>query len=81
MEYIGYAAGILTVVALLPQVVRAWRTRQTNDLSLATFSLLVLAALLWVTYGVIRTDWPVVATNAGVAVLNGALIVAKRRHG
>jgi MtN3 and saliva related transmembrane protein len=79
--YIGYVAGGLTVVSYLPQVVRAWRTKQTHDLSLGTFVMLVVAGALWLAYGIVRTDWPVIATNTGLVVLNVALLVAKLKHG
>jgi MtN3 and saliva related transmembrane protein len=78
-DHLGYVAGLITVGAFLPQVVRAWRTRQTRDLSLSTFALLVTAGSLWVVYGAIARDWPVVATNAGMVTLNLALAAAKLR--
>ena len=78
--YLGYFAGTITVVSFLPQVVRAWRTRQTRDLSMGMFALLVISGALWMLYGAINRDWPVVATNAGMVALNGALVVAKLRY-
>ena len=78
--YLGYFAGTITVLSFLPQVLRAWRTRQTRDLSMGMFALLVTAGSLWMVYGAINRDWPVVATNAGMVALNGALVVAKLRY-
>ena len=78
--YLGYFAGTITVLSFLPQVVRAWRTRQTRDLSMGMFALLVTSGLLWMLYGALTRDWPVVATNAGMVTLNGALVVAKLRY-
>jgi MtN3 and saliva related transmembrane protein len=78
--YLGYFAGTITVLSFLPQVLRAWRTRQTRDLSLGMFALLVASGLLWMLYGALTRDWPVVATNAGMVTLNGALVVAKLRY-
>ena len=75
--YVGYLAGALTVVSLIPQVLRAWRTKQTKDLSIRTFLLLITAGVLWVTYGILASDWPVIATNAGMVMLNGAILGAK----
>jgi MtN3 and saliva related transmembrane protein len=80
-QYLGYFAGLLTVGAFLPQVVRAWRTRQTRDLSLATFALLITTGSLWMIYGVVTKDWPVIAANGGMVTLNVALAVAKLRYG
>ena len=48
---LGYVAGAITVASFLPQVVRAWRTRQTRDLSLASLALLITAGSMWVVYG------------------------------
>lgn len=80
IQYLGYFAGLLTVGAFLPQVIRTWRTRQTRDLSLGMFALLVTASLLWMFYGIVIRDWPVVLTNAGMMALNGSLAVAKLRY-
>jgi MtN3 and saliva related transmembrane protein len=76
---LGLVAGLISVGAFLPQVVRAWRTRQTRDLSLSGISLLIVACSLWIIYGAISRDWPVVATNGGMAALNMALFAAKLR--
>ena len=78
---LGYAAGAITVASFLPQVVRAWRTRQTRDLSLASLALLITAGALWVLYGALSRDWPVVITNAGMVTLLALLAGAKARFG
>ena len=80
IPYLGYFAGILTVGSFLPQVIRVWRTRQTRDLSLSMFALLSTASSLWIVYGAITKDWPVVLTNFGMVALNGAIATAKVRY-
>jgi MtN3 and saliva related transmembrane protein len=80
IHYLGYFAGSLTVLSFLPQVIRTWRTRQTRDLSLGMFALLVTASTLWILYGAIIGSWPVIVTNIGMVVLNGALATAKLRY-
>ena len=79
--YIGYAAGALTVVSYMPQAVRAWRTKQTHDLSLWMFILLLGAGALWLTYGFMRMDWPVIATNVSLVLLNLSILIAKLKNG
>jgi len=78
--YLGYVAGVLTVSSFLPQVVRSWRTRQTRDLSLGMFALLTTASALWMTYGIVTMDIPIIITNALMVALNGAIAVAKIRY-
>ena len=80
IHYLGYFAGTLTVFSFLPQVIRTWQTQQTRDLSLGMFTLLTTASTLWIVYGAVTGDWPVVLTNAGMVALNGTLAVAKVRY-
>lgn len=80
IHYLGYFAGSLTVLSFLPQVIRTWKTKQARDLSLGMFALLVTASSLWILYGVIIESWPVIVTNVGMVVLNGALATAKLRY-
>ena len=78
--YLGYVAGVLTVLSFVPQVHRAWRTRATRDLSVGMFALLITSGVLWISYGVLRTDWPVVVTNGGMVTLTSAILAAKLRY-
>ena len=80
IEYLGYSAGVLTVGSFLPQVVRTWRTRKAGDLSLGMFALFATASSLWIVYGIITSDWPVILTNTGMVAMNGALALAKLRY-
>jgi MtN3 and saliva related transmembrane protein len=72
--YLGYLAGFLTVASFVPQVVRTWRTKQTEALSVGTFALIITAGVAWITYGVIKRDNPVILTNVGMVALNGAIL-------
>lgn len=79
LTQLGYVAGTITVASFVPQVVRAWRTRQTRDLSLSSLALLITAGSLWIVYGAMSRDWPVVATNTGMVALLATLAAAKIR--
>ena len=79
--YLGYLAGFLTVASFVPQVLRTWRTKQTDALSRGTFALIITAGVAWITYGVLQRDTPVIATNVGMVVLNCAILTAKLRYG
>jgi MtN3 and saliva related transmembrane protein len=81
LNQLGAIAGAVTVGSFLPQVVRAWRTRRTHDLSLSSSALLITAGSLWMIYGALSADWPVVVTNGGMVALNVMLAAAKVRFG
>lgn len=68
VELIGYLAGFLTVVGFVPQVIKSWRTRRTEDLSLSTGVLLSVSAITWTIYGVLLASAPMMITNVVVLI-------------
>jgi MtN3 and saliva related transmembrane protein len=78
---LGLAAAALTTAANVPQVWKAWRTRETKDLSLAMTLILAAGLALWVGYGVLQADAVIVIANATAMTLALALTALKLRHG
>ena len=68
-ELLGYAAGVLTTFAVVPQISKAWKTRCADDISVFTVLMLIGGLSLWTTYGALTGAWPIVVTNGiGVAL-------------
>lgn len=61
---IGLAAGFLTSIAVLPQVVRTWRTKHARDISIWQPLILIIGMLLWLIYGMMLNDLPLIAANS-----------------
>jgi MtN3 and saliva related transmembrane protein len=78
---IGLAAAFCTTIAFLPQVIKTWRTRSTGDLSLAMFLVFTSGIFLWLVYGLIIGDVPLIAANGITLVLSGTILYFKLRHG
>ncbi len=62
-QVIGLAAATLTTFSFVPQVVKIWRTRQAEDISLPAFSIFATGVFLWLVYGVLRNDLPLILAN------------------
>ncbi len=62
--FIGIAGGIVSSVTFLPQVLKIWKTRSAKDLSMMTLFFLTLNVSLWLTYGIILGDYPLIVTNS-----------------
>ena len=78
-DVIGSAAGTLTTVAFVPQVVRAWKTGSVEDLSLWMLLAFTTGVGLWVVYGVVTDAVPLIITNGLTFVLAMTLLVLKLR--
>ena len=66
---LGLVAGTLTTFAFVPQAIKTWKTKSAGDLSIGTMSLICSGVLLWLIYGLLIGDVPVIAANAVTLVL------------
>ena len=78
---LGLTAAACTTLAFVPQVLKTWRTRSTKDISLGTFLVLVTGIVLWLVYGLIQRDLPLVVANAATLVMVATILVFKLRYG
>jgi MtN3 and saliva related transmembrane protein len=80
-RFIGLAAATLTTLSFLPQVYRSLRTRDTRSISLGMYALFTLGIALWLTYGLLIHDLPVMFANSVTLVLALVVLALKLRYG
>lgn len=79
-QIIGIMAGICTSVSLLPQLIKIIKEKKVEDLSPFMLLILFTGLSLWVYYGVLREDWPIIITNSFSVLINGIMIVLLFRY-
>lgn len=79
-KILGLLAGTLTTIAFIPQVVKTYQSRSAKDLSLVMFLIFFTGTGLWLTYGLLRNDVPVIAANSVTMVLAALMLVLKFRY-
>lgn len=62
--WIGSMAAVLTTISFVPQVIHSYRTRDLSGVSLSMYSIFTLGVGLWLLYGVIKQDWPLILANS-----------------
>ena len=77
IEAIGIAAGLLTTLAYVPQVLKVWRSRSARDISLSMFLLMNLGIALWLAYGLLIGSPGLILANGATLFLTAAVLVAK----
>jgi MtN3 and saliva related transmembrane protein len=80
IAFVGYIAGALTTVSFVPQVARAWKLRETRDLSLAMLLLFASGILLWTFYGIWTGSMPIILANVVTFILILVLLGMKVRY-
>lgn len=80
VTWIGYAAGTLTTIAFLPQMLHVWQTKRADDLHIMTLLSFTVGVVLWLTYGIATHQRPVIVANAVTLALQAAILFMKLRY-
>ncbi|MCY7316565.1 MAG: SemiSWEET transporter [Rubrivivax sp.] len=79
-DWVGYAAAVLTTGSFVPQALLTLRTRDVSGISRDMYSAFTAGVALWLAYGVLTAQWPIVVANAvtlGLAVTILAILAIK----
>ena len=71
---VGYLAAICSMTSFTPQAWKIIRTRDTGSISAPMYALTVLGFALWLAFGLLKAEWPIIITN-GVCLILSAFIL------
>jgi uncharacterized protein with PQ loop repeat len=74
LDYVMYFVAVAAPLALLPQVLQLFETRDVSSLSLPTWTLLCCINLVWTLYGLVHKEVPITIANGLMAILNGTVV-------
>ena len=77
---LGLVAGTLTSIAAIPQLVKTLRTRHARDISIWQPLLLAIGVALWLIYGILIHDLPLILANIIPLACNVVLAILKLRY-
>jgi MtN3 and saliva related transmembrane protein len=81
IQVIGIVAGILTSVSLVPQLIKIIRKKKANDVALFMPIILLCGQILWIVYGVMKKDIPIIATNVFSVLVNITVLILRIIYG
>lgn len=70
VDILGLFAGTCVTISVIPQILKVWRTKKVKQISLKTFSILTFGIFVWIVYGVLKEDLPIIITNSVSFCLN-----------
>lgn len=74
-QIIGLFAAVFTTLANIPQTYIIIRDKSTNHISATTYLILFLGTGLWVAYGIIKLDWPIIIANSISTLISLIILV------
>ncbi len=78
-QILGFIAGIFTGISLLPQLIKIIKEKKTEAISTWMLLILMGGLALWISYGVLINNLPIIITNAFSLLINIAIIFFRYR--
>lgn len=76
-DWLGTIAATLTTGSFLPQAWLTFRTRDVHGISLGMYASFTIGVALWLAYGVLLGQWPIIVANAVTLVLAASILGMK----
>lgn len=80
VQLLGLAAGAITTSAFIPQIIKIVQTRSAKDISIGMFILFSTGVSMWLVYGLMVRDIPVICANAVALMFNLVTIALKLKY-
>ncbi len=77
LDVLGYCAATLTTASFVPQAALTMRTRDVSGISLAMYSAFTVGVGLWLAYGIVLGEWPIILANAVTLALATTILGIK----
>tara|TARA_Y100000589_G_scaffold324126_1_gene359770 strand:- start:78 stop:344 length:267 start_codon:yes stop_codon:yes gene_type:complete len=77
VEFFGYFAALLTTLAFLPQLIKTFKTKKAEDVSLITLIMFITGVLSWIIYGFKISSIPILTANIITFILNLLILIFK----
>lgn len=75
VNILGIIAGILTSISMVPQLVKVLREKNVEDISWIMLLVLISGLSLWVWYGILKDELPIILSNAFAVLMNISLLI------
>ena len=81
IEKIIYAVALFGPIITIPQVIKIWKNRDASDISIITWSGYFLFALIWISYGSLHKETPIVLRYALYCILYFLIVLGAILYG
>ena len=82
VEILGYAAGAVTSLTFIPQVVKTWKQKSASDISLLMFVIAAVNEVMWIGYGALLNpfNWVIILTNSILLLMSLTMVYFKFKY-
>ncbi|MBF0240225.1 MAG: hypothetical protein HQM12_21180 [SAR324 cluster bacterium] len=82
--WVGIVCTLMAIISCIFQGVKLWLNRKTSDfsdLSYWAYGIGLIEVLIWMWYGVLKDDWPLILSNLFFTVYLSFVLLMKQQGG
>lgn len=80
ITFLGLLAGACTTFSFVPQLIKILRSRSTSDISLWMYIVFSSGILMWLIYGLLIADLPIIIANAVALFITITILSLKIKY-
>ncbi|HZG99995.1 MAG TPA: SemiSWEET transporter, partial [Flavisolibacter sp.] len=77
IEWLGMSAGLISSITFIPQVIKTWKSKSAKDISLLMFTFATASVIMWLIYGILIRNNPIIFTNGTILVFSSLMLYFK----
>ncbi|HZI01427.1 MAG TPA: SemiSWEET transporter [Flavisolibacter sp.] len=81
IEWLGMSAGLISSITFIPQVIKTWKSKSAKDISLLMFTFATASVIMWLIYGILIRNNPIIFTNGTILVFSSLMLYFKFKYG
>jgi MtN3 and saliva related transmembrane protein len=79
-EIVASFAALFTMISYIPQAIKTIKTRDTKSISFWMYVLSMVGVILWLVYGLMIGNYPIIFKNIAVIGLSGIILYIKVKN-
>ncbi len=80
IEIFGYLAAMCTTLSFVPQVIKIFKEKKADDISLSMYIIFILGITFWLVYGLMLMAYPIIIANTLTLILSGSILIMKLKY-
>ena len=76
-ETFGYAGGIITVIKIIPQIIKIFKTKSAKDISMIFLILGIFGGIFMIIYGLMLQEFPIIIRSSVMLTQIIIIFIAK----
>lgn len=80
-ELLGFIAGSLVAISVLPQILKSSKTKHTKDISVSWGLISLTGQILWIVYGFMIDSYAILIMSSVTLAMAAWMLALKLRYG